>query len=267
MSIAQLKTELTSLKDTDIALVFDLFGNFSYRFIQADGSLALPILMGGRYHLLGDMAIVQDSMFKGLIPKIIELLGIHKSCPQVILPPIPRYICGSCCDDINHGNNCRDPARTAELGAKIGSLRKILKEGLVKSTLDRIWVPDIMGGLLGNSKIEEGGLDGLFTRDNIHLSQLGAEKMGKLILDGIERANSKNTIAAVSSLAGAERFFWRGFASQRGASRAKAEFARAWRGRGGPQHGRSTHGDQRGRGWQGRDRRGGSGRGFHPYQR
>ena len=183
-AIAQLKTELLSLKDTDIALVFDLFGNYSYRFIQADGSLALPIMMGGKYHLLGDMAIVQDSVFKGLIPKIIELLGIHKDCPQVIFPPIPRYICGSCCDDINHGNNCRDPVRAAELGGKIGSLRKILKEGLVKSTLDRFWVPDIMGGSWAIRKLRRGGWMVYLQRTTFTSVHLGQLNWGKLFWMG-----------------------------------------------------------------------------------
>lgn len=78
----------------DSAMVFDLFGNFTYRFVQADGSLALPIMLGGKYHLLGDLAVVQEGTFKGVVSKSLEILGLQKECLKIVLPPIPRYLKG-----------------------------------------------------------------------------------------------------------------------------------------------------------------------------
>ena len=47
------------LSETDsgpgTAIVFDLFGNFTYRFEQSDGNMALPIWLGGKPHLLGNV--------------------------------------------------------------------------------------------------------------------------------------------------------------------------------------------------------------------
>ena len=46
--------------EQDTAVVLDLMGNFSYRFEQADGNMALPIWLGGKPHLLGSSVANPD---------------------------------------------------------------------------------------------------------------------------------------------------------------------------------------------------------------
>ena len=38
-------------------MVLDLMGNFSYRFEQVDGNMAIPIWLGGKPHLLGRVGV------------------------------------------------------------------------------------------------------------------------------------------------------------------------------------------------------------------
>ena len=113
----------------DTAVVFDVFGNFCYRFIQADGSLALPVMLGGKHHLLGDLEIVQEGAFKGLVAKLMEVFATVKQAVKIVLPPLPRYVGGSYCEDVGHANNSR-----------------VLKEQVVKGGIENIWMPGYNGG-------------------------------------------------------------------------------------------------------------------------
>ena len=81
------------------------------------------------------------------------------------------------------------------------------------------------------------------------LFQLGFEKLAQQILGGIDKSVAKKDAAAVLSVSGSERFYWRGFCSVRGSTRVPKQWAPgsavAARGRGGS----------------------GAQRGFHPYAR
>ena len=174
---------------------------------------------------------------------------------------------GSCCEDVGHANNSRDPVKAISLCKKVGGLRRILKEQVVKSGIEKVWIPDIMGGLFGEG--EGSGLNGkdglkgagsLFSKDNVHLSQPGFEKVTGMIIGGIEKVINKSDAAAVlpNAGAGAGKFYWRGFCSERGSTRGHhvppSQFGR---GRGQPPGG-----------WRGGAR--GTGhfrRGTHPYRR
>ena len=101
-------------------------------------------MLGGKHHLLGDLAIVSEGTFKGAVGKILEILAMHKDTSKIVLPPIPRYLRGSCCDAVEHGNNTRDPTGVSDVVARLSNLRKTLKEVLVKSSLKWVWVPDIL---------------------------------------------------------------------------------------------------------------------------
>ena len=149
-ALGQLREDLSAkIVGGETAIVYDFFGNFTFRFVQADGSLALPIMMGGKHHLL--LAIVSEGSFKMAVGRILEILSLYKDTNKIVLPPIPRYLKGPCCDAAEHGSNTRDPSGVAGVGARLSNLRKILKEVLVKSTVKGVWVPDIVGELLGHA--------------------------------------------------------------------------------------------------------------------
>ena len=164
-AVKKLHEDLAGVTEGTV-IVYDLLGNFTYRFVQADGSLALPVVLGGKYHLLGDLDLVGEGTFKGMVNKLLELFASKKDTIQIVLPPIPRYFSGPCCEDISHANNCRDPKVVQSLCAKLGSLRKLLKEAVVKSQIGNIWIPDVLEGLYGSKEgegrdpAEGGGLQG-----------------------------------------------------------------------------------------------------------
>jgi len=233
-------------------------------------------MLGGKYHLLGDLDIVQENSFKTLVAKLMDSFSMEKNATKVILPPLPRYVTGACCDDVGHAHNSRDPVKSLGLCKKVGGLRKILKEMVVKSGVERVWIPDIMGGLFGegegkglNGKDVLSGASGIFSKDNVHLSNAGFEKLTGMILQGIERISIKKNAAAVLSNAGTEKHYWRGFCSDRGSARNPHQpMGHHSRGRGGwmrghrgGQHEQPGHYGQHG--LQGQHFR----RGAHPYRR
>ena len=79
-AIAKFLTETASRPDT--AIVFDLFGNFAYRFEQSDGNMALPIWLAGKPHMLGRVGVCSDKILKNLIEKLVPVLGIHNDTPK-----------------------------------------------------------------------------------------------------------------------------------------------------------------------------------------
>ena len=63
------------------AIVFDLLGNYTYRYEQADGGLALPVPLSNGHHLLGDIGVVADKVMKSLLSTLVPLLGCQSDVP------------------------------------------------------------------------------------------------------------------------------------------------------------------------------------------
>ena len=56
------------------AIVLDLFSSIAYRFAQAYGGLALPMKIGGRHHLLGNLDICSEQGLKHTMSRFFPLL-------------------------------------------------------------------------------------------------------------------------------------------------------------------------------------------------
>ena len=134
-AIEATKKELAGLSvDPCTAIVYDLFGKFTYRYVQEDGGLVLPVPIMGGHYLLGDITVCSDNSFKSLVSKIVSLITVN-IVPSVVLPPIPRYIAGGCCTEDGHSTNEGKVGFPEEMVSKIANLRKVLKGELTGSTL------------------------------------------------------------------------------------------------------------------------------------
>ena len=225
-SIAALNQWLSELNVTPgTALVFDLFGNFTYRFEQEDGGMALPICLSGGHHMLGRIGVCSDSTFVGLVSKIAESLSTVKNSPCVVLPPIPRYISGGCCSDTNHSGGVT--AVRADLLESCKHLRKVLKEELLKIKQEGVWVADVVAGIAapsdntGNTDKLMDSYRDIFTADNVHMTTVGYARLATTIVESVERAKTAITSGTADILITGEKrnFYWRGFASIRGGTR------------------------------------------------
>ncbi len=107
-NVESLKSELSAISNMeDAAIIFDLFGNTTYRFEHVDGSLVLPIKVGGggRHHLQGDVHKVSDNTIGELINMVKPLFVLAALFLTVIMPPIPRNVFVGCCRESGHSTN------------------------------------------------------------------------------------------------------------------------------------------------------------------
>jgi hypothetical protein len=123
-------------------LVFDLFGNSSFRFEQFDGSLSMPFKHAGRYHLAGKIAVCPLPVYKRILENTAPVLTLHQSAKVVIVPPLPRYLFSGCCNQSGHSTNVNEPGHSSTLLSETIGLRNQLKKFVVSLGIKRCQVMD-----------------------------------------------------------------------------------------------------------------------------
>jgi hypothetical protein len=88
-------------------LVFDLFGNSSFRFEHFDGSFSMPFKSSGRYHKAGKIALCTLPVFRRILDSTSALLTKHREAKSIIIPPLPRYLFTGCCQQSDYSTNIR----------------------------------------------------------------------------------------------------------------------------------------------------------------
>jgi hypothetical protein len=265
-------------QETD-AFVFDLLGNSSVRFEQADGTTALPFKSNGRYHLGGDVVVTPPDIFSEVVKRVIPLLKATGNKPSVIIPPLPRYLFARCCNDTDHCTNASGPHFCKTLLSGFTEMRNSLIRQLVSSGLTNFRVRDICCTTecpvtaCTEERIKRLRL--VTAKDGVHFVDAGYKNLARRCVDCLSKMLKKECEAS-----GAEpgksgiptSFFWRGFRSLRGSSRPKK--SQGWtpgirgssnsargvaRGRAAPARGRakSSHGQLHY----------GSNSNYHPYRR
>ena len=244
----------------DIAFVFDVFGNSVVRYELYDGTTPLPVKMGGRYHLLGEIVNCSEQVFKKLFEIASPLFEAVPSQMRIILPPQPRYVFGGCCDDLSHGTNSRKTTYPAERVSSFLALRNQLKKLAADKLSHNFWVADsccaVEKGAELNTEERVKALRGLLQGDGVHLSEQGYRNAAKnigCILEAAWKGKQGKFVPASPNAAlvsGPKNFHWRGFNSPVGSRREPASNhgGKAVRGR---QHKHTpyTRGGKRGGGW------------------
>jgi hypothetical protein len=90
------------------ALILNLFGNTSVRFTQFDGSTALPIKIGGKFHLHGNVVTSSVKSFENIIEATLPIFQACKKIPCISVPPLPCYVFAGCCNDPDHCKNVKN---------------------------------------------------------------------------------------------------------------------------------------------------------------
>jgi hypothetical protein len=240
-NVESLKSELSAISNMeDAAIIFDLFGNTAYRFEHVDGSLVLPIKVGGGHHLLGDVHMVSDNTVCELSNMVKPLFVLAALFLTVIMPPIPRYVFVGCCRESGHSTNVGSDGYSSKILEACLHFRKVLKTSLVGSSeLGRFWVSDTLSCVGSEPSTIQEKLDALrpsLGGDGVHLTDQGRfhlfNNLAKTVLGMRNGSLGKPPIiaeAAASSVLSGRRFYWRGFESDRG-STVRPAGGRGWRG-------------------------------------
>jgi hypothetical protein len=116
----------------DAVFVLDVLGNSSVRFKQEDGSTALPVKLNGGWHVLGEVSVMDDAMVTQTL-SLIQHLYMHsyRRSHFILLPPIPRFVFGGCCNDLNHCSNVRNSNHGTVMISEHYRVRSAMKAEIV----------------------------------------------------------------------------------------------------------------------------------------
>jgi hypothetical protein len=214
---------------SEYVIIFDVLGNVTYRQEQLDGTLALPLKVGGVYHLSGKVRVCNHLSLKNIVKTLKPILDLIAGADFLFLSPIPRHLFNGCCLDKEHCVGTDTKEYVEELLQNVVSLRSVCKSALLDLGSKKFWVPDLVGKLLPacNGITEQAaGLREIFAADGVHFTKPGYEKLADTIWHCaktlIEKSDSaKNSVSAVrgSHGRGQKTFYWRGFMSPVGSER------------------------------------------------
>ncbi len=231
-------------------LVFDLFGNSSFRFEQFDGSLSMPFKQAGKYHMGGNIAVCPPPVYKRILETTASLLTTHHSSKVILVPPLPRYLFTGCCNQPGHSTNISAPGYSTTLLSDTIGLRNLLKKFVVGLGIKRWLVMDSCCvadcPATANTATRLGALKKVCAQDGVHFAPDGYHNLVELIVKCDSLLSVKSVIAAPT--AAKQCHYWRGFKSCRGSALGNTSLRDA------------TRGGKFGRG-------GRFARTFHPYRR
>ena len=115
--------------------------------------MALPINLPGGHHLLGSIGVCSTVALKAMIGKLIPVIGeVSGQSPCIVMPPVPRFLTGGCCEDATHSTNTGNTSYKEDLLEKVSHVHKVLRDEVVGSSLSGVWVPDIISCLAGGGR-------------------------------------------------------------------------------------------------------------------
>jgi hypothetical protein len=233
-NIAALINELKKLNlPPGFGVVMDLLGNATFRFEQFDGSTALPYKDLKGWHYAGRITVCPESNFKQILTALTPIFMSAQDNLKVILPPMPRYISGSCCANLSHGTNVGEEGYGIEILDKLTGLRGLMKKNLKDIGLKNFWLLDGIAAVLGISPPEIRGhnrdivadLSEFIGPDNVHLTDAGkknvATVIGRTLISLRDGKLGKDCCAISVSGTGTRvksSHFWRGFVSPIGSA-------------------------------------------------
>jgi hypothetical protein len=251
-NIDSLIARMSELKITgNFAVVLDLHSNSSFRFLQFDGTLALPVKDAKKYHFPGEIRLVADDIFKKITDSLKPVLLSAQKNVKIIVPPLPRYLFTKCCANPSHGVNFGQGQYQEKILDGCTHLRNTLKKCVGDMGTEKFWVLDGLGAVLGvDSGTDRGGnreiiadLEPFMAPDGVHLSEAGYKNIARVIKTTITSVHTgklgkQKTLTNTGILPAQERsYYWRGFISPCGSVRPKSGLksraGKQWRHRGG----------------------------------
>jgi hypothetical protein len=230
----------TILPGTDTVVVLELFSNSTYRYRQFDGTMALPYKTSTGYHMGGDVGVCDDESFTRLCKSMGALLEKCGDSVKIMVPPLPRYLYAGCCGNKHHCSNRTNEEYELSILQATTHFRPLLKETMLNLGLERFYVIDGIGAILGVPPGENRGapieilkeLIPFCAPDGVHLLETGYANLCRTIVaaaNGIFNGTLTKPNKPTSGISGTSgsTYFWRGFISPVGYGGAKLQHAAA----------------------------------------
>ena len=175
----------------------------------------------------GDVVPVADDMLATQVRQVAAALKTLKDTGKIIVPPIPRYMFGGCCNNSSHAQNTQNTTHGQTSLNDHTRQRKTIIQTLADSGCSNFKVLDFVGTYAPDHLPTTQKLDILrhhTHQDNVHLSPDGYAKLANRIIDEALSLTSKNNTnrkhtSTQRTLTGRS---WRGFISTAGIGRSSA---------------------------------------------
>jgi hypothetical protein len=193
------------------------------------------------------------SIFRNIVKATTPIFTAAGKTPCIVVPPLPRYIFASCCNDPSHCPNLKDPTHKEKMLTGFIQLRHTLVKELVANGVSNFKVLDTCSATAlpctANTASRIQALSEITARDGVHLKPDGYLNLARSIGTGMDSlAAPKRTPRRQ------KQYFWRGFKSTKGSDTLAAPQ--------GMMVGNALHGRHN----RGRFPHGGTHK-FHPYKR
>jgi hypothetical protein len=193
-------------------LVYDLYGNSTFRFEQFDGSLSMPFNSSGKYHMAGNIVVCPLQVFRKIFENTSALLVRHKTVRSIIIPPLPRYLFTGCCMKPDHSTNINSTGYCTKLLTDMINIRNNLKKlvselGIRGHVLDSCCVTSCP--TTANTLTRIDALRTVFAPDGVHFLPAGYENLVAAITSAPIRRPVLSPVSARTS----KIYYWRGFRS------------------------------------------------------
>jgi hypothetical protein len=222
------------------AVLLDLVGNATHRFVQFDGTLALPQKENGKYHIRGPVACCTDDIFRKIVKSLAPVMLSAQETVKISIPPLPRYVFNSCCNNPTHCANMLDEGHAEKMINSVTHLRNVLKKESNMLGVRNNWILDGVGAICGIPVGKSGGsnkellpdLQKVLAADGVHLKPGGYRNLASAIISAIEGVKSGSLTKPAAVLPVSEggksqrEFFWKGFLSPVGDCAGRAMLSR-----------------------------------------
>jgi len=172
-------------------VVFEFFDNCFY-FAQYDDGSLIPVRKGhdGRYHVDGDSVLAPKETQFNLFKKLLPVLETAKEARRILIPPIPRYLHKSCCEDPEHVPNLQQESYKETLISSTYEARMNIKDFAFRLGLRNV------ATISPWQSIKK--LDNVWGADPVHMNQCGYDEIAKLVVEAAQELVKKRKTASSS---------------------------------------------------------------------
>jgi hypothetical protein len=142
----------------------------------------------------GPVEICEDTVFKKIIGTVEPILLSAQTAVKVSVPPLPRYVFNSCCNNTQHCSNLLDENHAEKMLNGVSHLRSVFKKEAVKMGISNHWILDGTGTLAGVRIGSSSGsnrellpdLCHSLANDGVHFTSDGYRKLAQAIKEAID---------------------------------------------------------------------------------
>ena len=188
---------------------------------------------------MGDAVYTPDEILREQVKSLSSLEVSLKNRTNIFIPPIPRFVFGSCCNNSTHSINIRTPLHSQHALAEYTRQRHTIIKTLNSTGVTAHRVLDVIQSI---NKAQDtpfnrtSALKQHMHKDNIHLTSDGYRLLADSIIATAFWMTSRPVVTQ-GPLRGIEKIYWHGFTITTGyGSRSRAAPCYPYRGRGGRHH-------------------------------